>query len=242
MNKHIRTRALFIHRFPALASGNTPVVLLTEELGKVRALVKGLQKAKSRMASRMDPLLFLEVELYRMDSSSFLLTSAAVLERFADHSLSFDRIEALWQVWGAANVLLPEEEPQPDAMELLTEFLALLPTVQYPQVLADMTLCKLLVLLGHVFIHEKCMHCGRDIRQEEELLLRVEDMLIIGRECEAKMGTAIGLTRIPHLVYKTLRLYQEKGLQLADVVKIPDLIVKKAHDIIFERLQIISGK
>lgn len=238
--KHIRTRALFIHRLPALASGVTPVVLLTEELGKIRALVKGLQNAKSKMASKMDPLLALDVELYVMDSHAYLLTQTAVDRRFADHSLPLERVEGLWQLLGALHTLLPEEVPHPEVYALMMEFLELLPTVKFPRVLADMALLKLLIELGHAFIHEKCMHCSRDVRQDVTVRLRTEDMLLLCEDCVLKLPTALGLMSLPHLVYKTLSLYQEKGLQMADVVKIPDDVTKRAREIVMERLKTVE--
>lgn len=239
--KHIRTRALFIHRLPALASGVTPVVLLTEELGKIRALVKGLQNAKSKMASKMDPLLELDVELYVMDSHAFLLTQTAALRRFADHSLPYERIEGLWQLFGAVHALLPEEVPHPDIYELMTEFLELLPKVKYPRVLADMTFLKLLELLGHLHISDTCLHCGKDIHQEATVHLRAEDMLLVCDDCVKLLPTATGLSALPHLAYKTLLLYQEKGLLLSDVVSIPAAVAKAAATMIMERYRHVTG-
>lgn len=238
--QRVQSKALFLHRFPALASGVTPIVLLTEELGLVRALVKGLQNPKSKLASRMDPLLALEVELLQMSSGNYLLTGASVSRRFADHSLSYERIQALWQVWGAVHSLLLEDDVQSEIFEELFAFLELLPSVKAPQVLADMTLLKVLTALGQMHIHEHCLHCDQDLRSCDTVWIRTEDMLTLDTACTKKLSTAVGLTELPHLVYKTLLLYQLKSLQLAEMVSIPEEVAKKAHEVVMERLQMVQ--
>ena len=239
--KYLRTAAFFLHRLPALASGNTPVLLLTEELGKVRVLVKGLQGPKSSMASRLDPLVLLDTQLYRLDENASMLTQASVTKRFADLSLPLDRIEGLWQQLGAMVALLPEGVPHPEVMELHEEFLELLPAVRHPEILLSMGLLKLLELLGHITISDLCMHCSKDIRHEATVHLRSEDMLLVCDDCVKLLPTATGLSTLPHLVYKTLLLYQEKGFRLSDVVSIPEEIAKASATVIMERYRHVTG-
>lgn len=220
MRAYQQTRAFFLHREEALASGNTPVLLLTEQFGMRRVLVKGLTTGKSVLVSRLDPLLLLDTQLYAMDRAC-LLTGATVLHRYADHHLPYATIEALWSVLGLLRSLMPEEVPHPEVFARMGLFLSLLPTALHPEVLALMMQVQLLTELGHMHVNMDCMHCSTPLPREAAVYLRPEDMLLLCARCKEKLPTAVDLTSLPALAYKTLVICSIKSLDMGAMLQVP---------------------
>ncbi|PIV90904.1 DNA repair protein RecO [Candidatus Gracilibacteria bacterium CG17_big_fil_post_rev_8_21_14_2_50_48_13] len=239
MRSYQQTRALVVHRYAPLASGNTPVLLFTEIYGMRRVLVKGLASGKSVMASRIDPLLLLDVQFYGLDSAT-MLTGAAPLHRYADHALPYAAIEALWAVLGLLSTLVPEEEPHAEIFEHLCLFLSLLNTAQHPEVLSIMMQMQLLDALGHMHVSRQCMHCQTDLVGETHLHLRPRDMLFLCGSCAKKLSTAVEVQPIDPLVYKSLHVFVTKPLSMGAMLSVPAEILLSVQKILEERRRALS--
>jgi len=239
MRSYLQTRAFFVYREEALASGNTPVLLLTEQFGMRRVLVKGLTSGKSVLVSRLDPLLLLDTQLYAMDRAC-MLTGATVLHRYADHTLPYATIEALWSVLGLLRMLLPEEVPHPEVFARMGLFLSLLPTALHPEVLSLMMQVQLLTELGHLHVSTACMHCQKSLTAETEVLLRPEDMLLLCRTCAAQLSTAVDLSPLPLLALKTLYICSTKSLDMGAMLQVPDEMLTVLRAVLDRRVRALS--
>ncbi len=146
-----------------LGEADRIVTLLTKELGKVDAVVKGVRRTKSRWGGRLEPFGIVDLVLFR-GRSLFTVTSAQLAN--ANLRLREDReaMSAAAVVCEAAAGLFAEGEPEERAFNLVARSLRELdagfagPALRAPLLLGAFV--KLLCEAGYQPVLDHCASCG----------------------------------------------------------------------------------
>jgi DNA repair protein RecO (recombination protein O) len=174
-----KTRAVVL-RGRVLGEADRIFTLFSTERGKIDAVAKGIRRAKSQLAGRLEFGNECEFGMHRGRSLD-VIVSAEILtahwerlvdpERFAVFSLAAEVIDALCE----------PDQPLPDVYALLTGMLAAIAATDRPRALLPRFSLRLLDLLGVAPPVSRCIRCDRPL--EDIGYLDPEAGGIIGDDC-----------------------------------------------------------
>jgi DNA repair protein RecO (recombination protein O) len=174
-----KTRAVVL-RGRVLGEADRIFTLFSTERGKIDAVAKGIRRAKSQLAGRLEFGNECEFGMHRGRSLD-VIVSAEILtahwerlvdpERFAVFSLAAEVIDALCE----------PDQPLPDVYALLTGMLAAIAATDRPRALLPRFSLRLLDLLGVAPPVSRCIRCDRPL--ENLGYLDPEAGGIIGDDC-----------------------------------------------------------
>ena len=145
------------------------LTILTPELGKIDVYAKGARKGASRLAGVSDPLSVGTLSLAAGKRNRFV-TQAQPQTSFPGLRRDFDRLSIALATVEIFAAILPYEEPDPDAYELLVK--ALRSVERHPKPLAAAVWTQV-ALLGHAgFMPDfgRCVVTGEPLREGEPFL------------------------------------------------------------------------
>ncbi len=141
-----------------LGEADRIVNLLTERHGKVRAVVKGVRKTKSRFGSRLEPISHVALLMYQGRELD-VVTQAETLDHFRPVREDLDRLARATSVLEAVDQVAQEREASPALYRMLVGGLRSLAAADTP-VLVPAFFWKLLSLEGFHPILDVCGGCG----------------------------------------------------------------------------------
>ncbi|WP_062079021.1 DNA repair protein RecO [Demequina globuliformis] len=146
-----------------LGEADRIITLLTRRHGKVRAVAKGVRRTTSRIGSRVEPFMLIDVQLYEgrnLDIVSQVETREPYARRIAED----------YGLWTAATAMVEtadklvdhEKEPANDQFRLLHGGLgSLARRAHAPGLVLDSFLLRSLALAGYEPSFGDCASCGR---------------------------------------------------------------------------------
>jgi len=141
-----------------LGEADRIVVLLTPEHGKVRAVAKGVRKAKSRIGGRLEPLSHVELLLWEGRELD-IVRQAEMVEAWPQIQGSLSYLSQGLAIAEAAEQVAQERQPSPDLYRMLVGALRTLFERPGPLVVAAFY-WKLLALDGAGPVLGSCAGCG----------------------------------------------------------------------------------
>jgi len=156
-----RTQALVTGTM-RLGEADRIVHLYTRDRGLVSAVAKGVRKTLSRTGGRLEPFSLVDVVLYQGRSLP-TVTGVDTVRAFAGIRESLFRIEEGGELLTTVRRLLPEEEGNTAAFNLLVRGVAALcvsPDRDSAAKVVLSTRLKLLVSLGYMPRFDSCSRCG----------------------------------------------------------------------------------
>jgi DNA repair protein RecO (recombination protein O) len=149
-------------RHHALGEADRIISIFTREHGLVRAVAKGIKKTTNRFGGRMEPLCCNDLQL-RQGRSMELVISADTVRSFGGLRHDFDRLAFGIYLADVLNSMLPPAHPQPVVYDLFVSTLAMLETLERPDLIAIWFQLQLLTELGHHLLLDSCHACQRPI-------------------------------------------------------------------------------
>ncbi|CAN5441538.1 hypothetical protein BH11ARM1_BH11ARM1_11400 [soil metagenome] len=142
-------------------SGETDrrLTVLTREVGKIDLIAKGARKAASRLAGSSDPLTVATFSVALGKKNRFI-TQSQPIQSFRGLRTDFDRLSYALALCELYAVLLPWEEPQPEAFDLLIESLGFLEKHPKPLVALAWAEVQLLMQSGFMPQFDVCVVTG----------------------------------------------------------------------------------
>jgi len=141
-----------------LGEADRIVSLLTEGRGKVRAVVKGVRKTKSRFGARLEPLTHVSMQLYEgreLDN----VTQAETIDHFRTIREDLERLGRAIALLEACDQVAQEGEPNPALYRMLLGALRSLDNHNSPVLVAGFY-WKVLALEGFRPMLDACAGCG----------------------------------------------------------------------------------
>ena len=143
------------------------VTLLTLDGGKVRAVVKGVRRTKSRFGTKLDPFEHVGVQLWEGRGELQTVTQADLVESFAGIARDYDAYVCAQTMCEMVDATTPDHEPNERMAALLLAGLrSLAARVDdgrgAPHVLRPAFLLKVLGVSGFGPGLRHCVHCGGD--------------------------------------------------------------------------------
>jgi DNA repair protein RecO (recombination protein O) len=175
----------FIIRANRITESSRVLTLYTREMGKIKAVAKGVGRPKSRLGGKVELFNLIEGDLYKKETSEMgILSGAGLLEDFkglSDDARKFGFASAWCEVLDKTS---HSEEPHPETFQLTFDCFAALRLVK-PEVSGLLfwgTLTKFLVLEGYGPGLDGCVSCGKPAKSDK-LMISLERGGLIGPEC-----------------------------------------------------------
>ncbi len=143
------------------------ITLLTQSHGKMRAIIKGVRKTKSRFGASVEPFSHVDVVIYEGRSELRIISQADLLSPFDRIRSDFDAYTCAQVMCESTDRVAPDGEPNVRLVLLLLSGLRCLDDLVrskrlVPHVLRSAYLLKLLGITGFGPSLKTCVHCGGD--------------------------------------------------------------------------------
>ncbi len=143
-----------------LGEADRIVSLMTEGHGKVRAVVKGVRKTKSRFGARLEPISHVSLLCWKGRELD-VVTQAEVIDHFRPVREDLDRMARATAMLEAVDQLAQEAHPAPRLYQMLVGALRVLAERETPLVVAAF-FWKVLDLEGSGPVLDSCARCGAE--------------------------------------------------------------------------------
>ena len=137
-----------------LGEADRIVTLITEGHGKVRAVVKGVRKTKSRFGSRLEPTSHVALLLYQGRELD-VVTQAETIDHFRSVREDLDRLAKAQSMLEAVDQIVQERESSPRLYQMLVGALRALAADDAP-LLVPAFFWKVLSLEGMLPMLDEC--------------------------------------------------------------------------------------
>jgi DNA repair protein RecO (recombination protein O) len=144
-----------------LGEADRIVVLVTQGHGKVRAVVKGVRKTKSRFGSRLEPLSHVAVLMYQGRGELEVVNQAETLDHFRAVREDLDRLSKATSMLEVVDQVAQERVATPALYRMLVGALRALAARDAP-LLMPAFFWKLLALEGLEPVLDRCATCGAE--------------------------------------------------------------------------------
>jgi len=141
-----------------LGEADRIVTLVTQGHGKVRAVVKGVRKTKSRFGGRLEPVSHVALLLYQGRELD-VVTQAETLDHFRAVREDLDRVAKATSMLEAVDNVAQEREPNSRLYAMLVGGLRALAARDSPLLLPAF-FWKVLALEGFQPVLDQCVTCG----------------------------------------------------------------------------------
>lgn len=141
--------------------------LYTRELGKVRAVAKGVRKPRSRKAGHLEPFTRVSLQLAR-GRDLWIVTQAETIDPYLNLREDLVRVGYASYVVELLDRFTYEEGENPGLYRLLVETLSRINQEPDPVLAVRYYEVRLLDLLGFRPLLFQCASCGRDIQPEDQ--------------------------------------------------------------------------
>jgi DNA repair protein RecO (recombination protein O) len=173
-----------------LGEADRIVVLMTQGHGKVRAVVKGVRKTKSRFGSRLEPISHVALLMYQGRGELEVVNQAETLDHFRAVREDLDRLAKATSMLEVVDQVAQEREMSPALYRMLVGGLRALAARDDPLVVPAF-FWKLLALEGLSPVLDRCATCGAT---EDLVAFDVDEGGVLCRSC--RRGVPISVEAI----------------------------------------------
>lgn len=166
----IKTKAIVLKTTPFKES-SLITSLLTDKLGKIKVLAKGIRRPKSKLCGTLEPFSLDEIIFYKREfKEMYTLSDASVLDSFEHIRSQPVRVHAAMVLCEFFDKTLPAEEPDDESFSFLVRFLKKLHAIDEAEVKSLVFSYLLRALSGagvrpHI---ENCVRCHTPMRFHEK--------------------------------------------------------------------------
>ncbi len=217
------------------AEADKIVQLYTLQLGRVRAIVKGIRKPKSKLASSIDLFTESAFSLHKKASGTlYVLIQAKVLNGYSDLKKDFQTITVLQVFSEVLSQAMPEAESHPEVYALLKETLgAMRENAKDSEALLTAFTLKLLDLLGYPLELENCAECGEPLERKKAFLIPHRG----GALCENCCSSGPARLKVTPMSLEVLKKLKSLSMAKIHIVKLKSEFSRELFLTVSEYLQ-----
>ena len=211
------------------------VQLYTLQLGRIKAIVKGVRKPKSKLSSAIDLFTESGFSLHKRPSADlYLLTQAKVFNSFSELKKDLKTITALQVLADLITQSLHDTEPHPEVYSLLGETLeGLGKKGTEAESLLTSFILKFLDLLGNPLELAVCVECETVLKRKEAFLIPHRG----GALCEDCCPTGPVRLKASPVELEVLKKLRTLPMEKVHVLKMKPLFLRRIFLMVLEYLE-----
>lgn len=144
---YYKTEGLLLRRHN-LGEADRILTIFSPDLGKIRAVAKGVRRGKSKLAGHLEPFVVTKLQIAKGRNLD-IITSAQGQYHYRLASAELERLALAHLLLEICDRVLTEQEPHGQAYSLLNECLAALESGVDPELIRHYFYVKLLDSMGH---------------------------------------------------------------------------------------------
>jgi DNA repair protein RecO (recombination protein O) len=210
-----KTRGVVIKRMN-YGEADRILTILTEDMGKIKAIAKGSRKILSKMGGSLEPFCLVNF-IFHQGKSFYIVTSASVEKHFDKVHTDITKTAKAFYIGELLDKFLEEKENHPEVFELFVKYLQAL-NDDDDEILIPVFSAKILENLGFRPVTTECLHCGNKLVQEQNFWDDVEGGVIC-QVCHDKFDHG---QKIDNDIIKILRLIFSEKFNVGSKINIDD--------------------
>ena len=225
MPNQLRTGAIVL-KGTHFGESDRILTVLTERLGKIKVMAKGIRKIKSHLAGSLEPFMLLDLQLH--EGKTFYIITGAVIEK-PFHSLheNFEKVGQAFYFGELVDRFIEERQRIPEIFELFANGLEQIDMGIRSIVLRGFEL-KIVQYAGFKPEFNNCVHCKEKILPGENFWDSVEGGIICaGCQKIHHHGEPIGDEAI-----KLLRFFERSDLATISRLKLAEAAEKEVETVL----------
>lgn len=201
------------------------ITILTAELGKIRAILRGVKQPKAKFKFAGQPFCFAEWILVRR-GDFFVVTSVTLHDAFYDLTTDYDKFVLASNMLEISNVAL---RPDMISDQMLVNLLQSLKAVVYDNVFSLLVLCKymlnVLALSGYGLNFKTCGVCNMQIAGDIVLSPNTNEFCCVS--CSGGYGKTVSKK-----CYNVLKIISATPFEKLSSIKEKEVDLKQCVDIL----------
>jgi DNA repair protein RecO (recombination protein O) len=163
----IESEALVV-RTVEVGEADVIATLITEQVGKVSAVVRGARRGSRRLGGALEPVHTIAVLLEDKGAELTTLKEARIVRTRVGVASSLEALDAAGVALRWARHTFPPRTPEPDGWRVLTELLDVLDAgTASPRTELARAGLAMLAAVGYALDLERCVACGRPCPQDK---------------------------------------------------------------------------
>lgn len=227
-------RGFVLASFP-YAEADKIVQLYTLQLGRVKAIVKGARKPKSKLASALDLFNESSFSLHKGRSGDlFILSQAKVFHTYSELKKDFLGITALQVLADILIQTIHDSEPQPEIYSLVKKTLDnLRAKPEQPELFLTAFIVKLLDLSGYPLELAVCAECGASLQKKKAYLVPHRG----GALCEDCCPSGPARLKISTAGLEVLKKIRTLPMEKIHILKLKPVFLREIFGTLLEYLE-----
>jgi len=207
------------------------LTILTDRLGKVRAMARGVRKIKSHLAGSLEPYMIVNLQLYE-GKSFYTVTGSAIEEDFPAIHKNLKKSAKAFFVGELVDRFVKEDESVREVFHLLSSVLSVIEdSDRYLLILAfELKIIELAGFKPELF---NCLHCKEKIQAGQNFWDKIEGGVICSN-CQNK--THHGQAVLDGTI-KLLRFLEKNSWEETKLLKVSAQIEKETEKILADYIR-----
>jgi DNA repair protein RecO (recombination protein O) len=225
----------FVLKANPLGEADKIVHLFTLQLGRVKAVAKGIRKPKSKMVSSVDLFTESSFSLHKKAAGGlYVLGQAKVLNAHSDLKKDFNTITALQVLAEILGETLPEAEPHPEIYSLLKEVLGeLRDHPQNQELFLTAFAIKFIDQMGYPLELNLCAECGSPLQRKQVFLIPNRGGVL----CESCCSSGPSRLKMTPAGLEVMKKFKSLPLKKIHILKLKPVFIRQLFLAILEYLE-----
>ena len=230
--KSCKTKGIVIKRIN-FGEADRILTILTERLGKIKAIAKGVRKTKSRLAGHLEPFMIIDLQLHE-GKTFYIVTGATIVKDFPKIHDNLEKVSKCFYVGELVDKFLEENHKDREIFEL---FFAVLKCIEESDGNFWLRVFELKLIEASGFHPElyNCIHCQKKLEQENNFWDNIEGGVIC-LECQKKYHHG---KKVSDQSIKFFRYIEKNDIEGIKKLKITQPIEKESEEVLESYIQSI---
>lgn len=202
----------------SLGEADRIVTFHTPDVGKLRAVARGVRRVKSRMSGHLEPLTHVRLSVARGRNLD-VVSEAETITSFRALKEDLNLVSKAIFLTELIDAFSSEESPNPEEFGLLLSVLTMLPETDAPDQLLSYFEARLLVLSGFGPELRSCAECGDELDPGDHLFSAIAGGLLCPR---CRVTSRDPMLSVTINAIKVLRFFQQESLVKSLELKLSD--------------------
>lgn len=209
------------------------LTILTERFGKIKAIAKGVRKAKSRLAGSLEPFMMLDLQLHE-GKTFFIVTGAIIKKEFPNIHNNLQRTSQAFYIGEIADKILQENQRTNLVFEIFDDGLEEIEQSgsQFLLRIFELRIIEVSGFKPELYI---CIHCKEKVLPGTNFW-DSEEGGIICQTCQRKFQHG---KRISDDLIKIFRLIDRGEYEVLRNIRLKDAVIEEAETVLGEYVKAI---
>ena len=226
----IKTSGIIIKR-SNFGEADRILIILTDRLGKIKAMAKGVRKIKSKMAGSLEPYMLVDLQLHE-GKTFYIVTGASIIEEYKNIHSQIKKTAQAYFVGELIDKFLEESHKNETIFEISKQIFSAIENDEKDLVISAYQL-KIVEAAGFKPELYNCLHCKDKLSRGNNFWDHIEGGVIC-RICQQKFHHG---DKVSDEAIKALRFIEQNSFQNIGKLKLDQKTENEVDKILLEYIK-----